>query len=275
MPEYYYYTSEDGLRVLVDNENKEQTMAAFVSVLKEKQQFACKPANGAMAEGFYKLAYDTRFSINDKVCTEQDIIEFVNSHKNYIFTEYLYPEKMLARYCDKVFTIRVMVINKDGNNPYIVPSSYIRFGTVAQGASNITTSDNDADCSIFCGVNTETGEFGNAKAFYKFKVEDIKEHPDTGVELNGFIPHWKEICEVVKGISSHLFGVEWMGFDVCVDSNGKVRIMEINTHPGVTYAQVYKPLFADEYVKSYFEYKLDKIARMTQAQKKSRNMIQR
>jgi len=275
MPDYYYYVSEDGIRSLIDNEDKTQTIDAFLETLKMKKTFACKPSNGRASEGFFKLEYKDEYFINDEKCSENTIIEFVENHPNYLYTEYLLPEKTLAKINDKIHTIRVMVINKDGNNPYIVPSSYVRFGTDAQGASNYVTKDNNADYSIFAGVDTETGKFGDARAFYADRVEGIDFHPDSGERIEGVIPNWNLLCEKILEISKRFFGIEWMGFDICVDLNGRVRIMEINTHPGITYAQVFKPLLSDLYVKNYFEDKLRVINQMDGRQIEERNKIVR
>lgn len=277
MPEYYFYTQGKRIRKLLDNKNNGQSIEDFLKLLEEKKIFACKPCNGQKAEGFYKLSYeDGKFAINDVQCTKDDINEFVFEHPNYIFTEYLVPEHSLGKISEKIHTIRILVLNSEGNNPKIIPSCYIRFGTAALGASNYITSDSRTDFVIFAGVDVENGHFGNAKAFYNDgRVESMEYHPDTNVKIEGDILKWKVACEKILEISKRLFGVEWLGFDACVDIHGDVKIMEINTYPGIQYTQAFAPLLEDSDVKKYFEDKLDTLNKLSKMQIKERNRIAR
>ena len=58
-----------------------------------------------------------------------------------------------------------------------------------------------------------------------------------------------------NSISKRFFNVELMGFDIGITQNG-IKIMEINTHPGIKYMQVYEPLLENEINKMYFETKI-------------------
>ena len=273
LPEYYFYMSRNGLRALLDQSSHEQGFTAFLELLKKKRAFACKPNNGTLAAGFFKLSYDGHFWIENERTTEEGIIDFVSHHPNYIYTEFIYPEQSLAKISGKVPTIRIVMLNQHGNDPYIVPSSYIRFGTSAQGSANYVDGKQEGEYTISAGVNTVTGEFGNAHAFYLNRIIPIKEHPDTHVAIEGKIPSWEHMREKLLGISKFFFGVEWSGFDACVDSKGAVKIMEINSHPGIGFIQTFYPLLKDQKVEKYMRGKIKMLNNLSEDQRKTKNQI--
>lgn len=274
MPTYYWFSQNGKLRRLLDNDRYEQSTNGFLSSLRDVRIFACKPANGTLSAGFNKMSYqDGVYRLNDVACTEEDIIRFTDTHPNFIYTEYLTPCGELSPISDKIHTIRIMVLNEDGIHPRIIPCCYIRFGTAEQGASNLSSVDNKADYSLFCGVDIETGAFGKAYAFYADKVVEVDRHPDSHYPLTGSIPHWDKVRDTILGIAKHLFSEEWIGFDACVDAGGNVRIMEINSHPGISYAQVYRPLMTIPFVKDYITRKSRELDELTAEQVQARNRI--
>ena len=64
---------------------------------------------------------------------------------------------------------------------------------------------------------------------------------------------------MVEGLADRFNLVEWMGFDVCVTPDGP-KLIEINSHSGSKYLQMFTPFMADEYLGGYFRGKLDAIA---------------
>ena len=275
MPKYYYYMSRDGLRSLIDNPNSSQSVYSLLELLKNKKVLATKPCNGASSVGFHKLSYDQGYYLDDQHISMEALSTFINQNPNYIYTEYLYPEHSLSLISNKVPTIRILVLNCSGNDPYILPYAYIRFGTENQGASNYKKDKQIGDYTIAANVNTETGVYANARSFYINKGVPVSEHPDTHVPIEGIIPKWKEVKSVILGVSKYLFGAEWIGFDACVDAEQKVRIMEINSHPGIGYIQAFYPLLLDIKVQEYFCWKLQRINDLSETELSIRNAIQR
>ena len=47
--------------------------------------------------------------------------------------------------------------------------------------------------------------------------------------------------------------------------------MEVNSHPGIKYMQIFKPLYDNEILAEYFERKLCEIDNMTENEKAKRN----
>lgn len=276
MPEYYYYSTNEGLRALIDNPNKDQTFEGFCELLKIKKVFACKPCNGTASEGFYKIEFDgENYLINNSVCSKEELNHFILTHPNYVFTEYLCPEKSMAKINSQIHTLRLVTLNKDGVNP-IIAGGYLRFGLDGSGAVNyIHTDDNGKDSfNLFSEVDISVGTFGNTLAVYSDHIEKIDFHPDSKEKLMGNIPFWSEITNTVISICKRFFGVEWMGFDIGITDDG-IKIMEINSHPGIKYMQIFKPMLKDPILKDYFEEKLKKIDEIDENSKRIRNNILR
>lgn len=277
MPQYYFYSTECGLKSLIDNAETPQNIEGLLSVLKSVHDLACKPANGTGSGGFFHLEFDgENYKINDNECEEKDVEEFVITHPNYVFTEYLLPQKKFAALSNnRVHTMRLVVLNEEGNNPSIV-SGYFRFATQMHGEANYIHDEASTEAyNIYTKVDLETGEFGQAYAVYNQRVEKLEVHPESGEVLSGVIDNWGEIKKNVLEISKFFFGIEWLGFDVCIDSNGKMRIMEINTHPGIKIVQLYEAVGRNEKMKRYFEKKMTAIDTMESSEKEARVKIPR
>lgn len=59
MPEYYYYSTPNGLKKLLDAPNQETapSIDEFKRVLASVGEFACKPCNGSASYGFFRMSY--------------------------------------------------------------------------------------------------------------------------------------------------------------------------------------------------------------------------
>ena len=141
MPEYYFYTVKSGEKVGIRKiaecpDYIEQSCEGVIKLLQEKKMIACKPCNGQMAQGFHKLSYDgNSYFIDDKRVEETEIGTFISTHPNYIFTEYLVPSKELELIYPSIHTLRLLVVNENGNNPFLI-GGYLRFPHYSSRLSN-------------------------------------------------------------------------------------------------------------------------------------------
>ena len=272
MPRYYFYCSKDGLRGLVDNPCDDNSFESFFSLLREKKEFACKPCNGSGAEGFVKIEYaDNKYLINGEPKNKEEVIGFIKDNQNYLYTEFIYPHKDLYKIDPKIHTLRVIVLNEDGNNPVII-GGYLRFGHSGLGSSNYLHTNESMN--IYSGVDFDKGEFGRTKAVYMNRTEELNNHPDSGEILFGKLPKFNEIKKNVISISKRFFGVEFMGFDIGITDDG-FKIMEINSHPGLAIPQMFNPYYSDEKIRRYFHKKLYRVEILSDSEKQQRNNILR
>lgn len=276
MPRYYYYTAASGIRALMDNPTYPGDGSQFLEVLKNVGVFACKPCNGALAAGFAKLSYENgSYCIDDEPVETETILKFVETHPNYIFTEYLLPAKELAKYGEVIHTCRVITLNTRGNNPEII-GGYIRFPNDESGASNYILHDgtNNDKYNMYTGFDLKTGKFLKTVKTYLEKSEEVEFHPNTGASLAGEIPNYDKLVEIVLGIAKKLCTIEYMGFDIGITDDG-VKLMEINSHPGHAIPQIFHPYFQNPAAKAYFEKKLEIIANFTEQERVNRNNLLR
>lgn len=262
LPEYFFYSTPEGeLRATAP----ERSDATLESVLHERGDIACKPCNGTGSEGFFRLSYaDGGYLVNGRAVEPEVIAGFAQEHPNYVFTEFLVPEASMRRIDPLIHTLRTLVVNHHGNDPFIA-GTYLRFGMkeVAEktGAANYTYLRQLDDRDFVCNVAVESGSFGDAKLVYATKVEDAPVHPDSGLAAEGTISCWPEIVELSLGIARHLPLLSVLGFDIGVTDAGP-KIMEINSHPGVHYVQLFTPLMADPRFKAFIDEHAGRLAAM-------------
>lgn len=275
MPRYYYMTP-NGLRPLIDNPIQNTSIDSFIALLKEVGEFACKPCNGSLAVGFIRLAYENeQFICNGKAISESELRELVFTLPNYVFTEFIRPDETFAKYSPLIHTLRVVVLNEKGDSPFIAGGD-LRLPNANTGDSNfvVINNENSDNYNIYCDVNWETGEICNAKKFYVNRTEDIQVHPDTQANISGVIENFEELKKKVLSIAQRFNTLEYLGFDIGMITKG-FKCMEINTHPGIKYMQVFQPMLKNERLKTYFEGKIRAIDAMSDAEKKKRNSILR
>ena len=276
MPKYYFYTAQHGLLSLMDNPNKEGSVANFVQTLKKVGTFACKPCNGTTAIGFFALSYrEGKFYFNEDEIEECQFEQIITDHPNYIFTEYIRPAQYLKKYSDQIHTLRIVTLNSHGDNP-IIAGGYLRFPNKNNGEANYSVlGEKDIDrFNLFVELNPETGWFGNAKKTFINKVESTSIHPDTGAIIDGYIRNFDKLKQMVLGIAQRFNTLEWMGFDIGVTENG-FKCMEINSHPGIKYMQIFHPFFENPLLERYFKSRIEKMKLLTKEQMRQRNHILR
>lgn len=277
LPRYYYYSMPNGLRPCLDNHlANPESLDTFIQLLKAEQDLACKPNNDNMSKGFCHMEYkDDVFYINGSVVTEQDIRDFVLSHPNYVFQEYIRPSKDFSHISPLIHTLRILVINENGVDPKIV-RSYIRFPSKWSGEANYVNWDEKSSdaYTLYADVDVNTGQWGNAKLIYIHKIQDTEVHPESGEKLSGHIANFDSLCTIIKNISRRFNTCEYMGFDIGITDKG-FRMMEINTHPEIRGFQYFHSMYATPYIKEYFTRKLAQIDSMTSEQRQKRNEIPR
>lgn len=231
LPLYYFHIFvKDGkinfLRKGGCKDNFEESAYGIISLLEEKKKLVFKPVVASHGDGFYKVEYNNnKYFVNDSEVSNTKLEDFINSiNKYYLVTEYVEMHKDLKNiYANVTGTIRVMVINRNCNNPQI-EDAYLRLGTSKTGQT-----DNITSGGIFAHIDKESGKFGNAQIIKDHLLKKCEFHPDTDVKIEGTIPFWRETCEKIIEISKYIFPLEYMGFDIVITESG-FKLLEINTH---------------------------------------------
>lgn len=231
-PDYYYYIkNENGKTAIVPmmdcKDTDDRSFDAIFELVRDKKVLAMKPDEGSHGDGFYKFSYDDgTYFLNDQPAEAQQVVDILTSPDNqYLITEYIKNNEQFKKiYAGAVNTIRMIVFKKDGVTPEI-GNVYMRFGSKATGAV-----DNMGAGGMFVQVNSETGEYGNAKIITQNSIQDCPYHPDTGVLIEGTIPHYEKIKEIILDMAANITELEYFGFDVAVTEDS-VKLPEINRFP--------------------------------------------
>ncbi len=253
LPEYYFLLCKDkaitNVYAMPDyNKGFEVDIDSVVDMLKEKGLLAFKPSAGLHGDGFYKLEYtDGKFFVNAKPTTRDELVTLMESQRSfYVVTEYLFMAPELRKiYPNSINTLRMMVINNNKNEPRI-EQCYMRIGSSKSGFT-----DNVAYGGIVANVNLDDGRYDGGERLVDHFYEECNIHPDTGVEIKGYVPEWDHICTKVLEISKSMPELEYMGFDVVVSDIG-TKILEINIHQDLHKVAE----FTDE-IASFFRKKID------------------
>lgn len=287
IPESYFYVDANRILPLIDS-HMDKSLDGFIALLKEKGEFACKPCNGGWGMGFNKLSYeDGKFYVGNKEASEADVRAFVTENRNYLYTEFFHPAEEWAKINPVIHTLRILMLNEDGVNPRTM-ASYFRFAV--SDDSGITKNDDSKSnfnlprkpgLRLFnVPFNPEDGTYGASTGKHSILLsynagrKDLDVHPDSGTYVDGKIKEWPELEQMLKDMAIRLAPVEWLGYDLCMTDKGP-KLMEINSHSGCTYLQMFTPYRKHPVLSDYFERKLSAIDALTPEQIAARNGIPR
>ena len=252
-PEYYYHIiCKNGNNKVISMmdlpEGYTNEFEDIFRLVQEKGVLALKPDEGSHGDGFYKFTYENgKYQLNYKEATKQQVLDILEDINNqYLVTEYINMCDELKRVYDgSVNTVRMIVFKKDGKNPQ-VGNAYVRFGSKKTGAV-----DNVGAGGMTATIDVETGRFHDAKIVLHNSIEDCPVHPDTGVPIEGYLPHWEQVKADVLAVTKSIKQLEWFGVDLAVTNDG-IKFPEINRFPD--YPAV------EKYTKPTREYLLMKLA---------------
>ncbi len=196
-------------------------------LVEEKGVLALKPDEGSHGDGFYKFTFsEGKYELNYQEVTKAQVLEILSDVKNqYLVTEYIdMCDELKAVYDGAVNTVRMIVFKRDGKNPEI-GNAYVRFGSKKTGAV-----DNVGAGGMTATIDVATGRFHDAKIVMDNSIEDCPIHPDTGVPIDGYLPHWEQVKEEVLQVTKSIKQLEWFGVDLAVTKEG-IKFPEINRFP--------------------------------------------
>lgn len=277
VPRYFYYTRPEGGLLPLAGSGYELGMEGLLATLRREGAFACKPSNGTEASGFHRLDWrGGSYLIDGEEVLESGVREFVERNRNYVLTEFIHPEASLAAINPLIHTMRLLVINPTGTRPE--PTiGYLRFALEGGGRGSGANYVPPTDAGIGAynvEIDLTTGEYGNGKLVYANRVVDAPCHPTSGVRAEGRVACWDEVREMLERFSLRVGACEYLGFDACVTDDGP-KIMEINSHSGIKYLQLFHPIMREEGLAAYYRTKIEAIDALDEADRAVRNRIVR
>ncbi len=241
MPQYYFMIDARGqVMQLMDCPDSvtSKSIDGILKLLREKKVLAVKKISGSLGDGFYKIEYhDGKYILNGNILNEDDMKNNLIRLKNYLIIEYLYPHEQFAEYCPNTCScLRYLVGRIDGNLTFI--KSYIRFGAVQSGFI-----DNYNAGGVLCYVDRD-GYYSSGNIMDMQNKTNIKiyEHPDSKKKLEGRIPLWNKILEMVDNIDRLFPQLNYLGIDVVITSEHQVKMLEINSLTSLDGLQLLEPI---------------------------------
>ncbi len=230
-------------------EGYEASYDGILQLLRDKGDLAFKTSSGDNNNTFKKLSYrDGCYFVNNQFCHGKDIIRIFNTIEQYfIITEYVMLHRDLkVIYPESANTVSMLIVNKDGVSP-LIGHTCMRIGTSLTGIT-----DNITSGGVVVKVDIETGRYYDGESIINNKNKPCSKHPDTGVSLEGFLPHWDFIKEQVLAMCKYIPQLEYMRFDIAITDNGFV-VVEISD-----YQDLYRFRDYNEQVQQFFWKKLER-----------------
>ena len=230
-----YFKGELNYSGVAEKKNTINYLREFVS----HQPLASKSLSGG---GGHSLKIISAHNFEDyikKVQTEKKSVLLSEKVIQHEYSSSVFPET--------VNTIRVILMRDPIDGRVFLPVAFHRFGTRFS-----VPVDNVGKGGFLCPVDFETGQLSDGFIFRNEIFGWNSIHPDTGKRFSEIsIPGWKEIAgEIIH----HFNQSDWFqygGLDVVVTKNG-FKILEINSLPDCSTAQILQPFFQSEKIKRFF-----------------------
>ena len=237
LPEHYYTIARvnGASRILPLPELPEGfglTYDSLFALLREKKLLAVKRTYGSHGQGFNKLEYrDGEYILNgEAIRADKMITELFSAEGVYLVTEYVVMHEWFRSfYPEALNTVRINCFCRTNEQPQI-GACFMKLGHSGGG---YTDNINTAAGGIIISLDKSDGriiepEFKSGDHYTPCPV-----HPDTGVAIEGNVPHWDMIIDGVKAVCRRMPQLQYFGFDIAVTPTG-YKIIEVNVFPDYT-----------------------------------------
>lgn len=249
LPKHYYYVRSGKILPLDVEEKKNGKVEDIVKLVNERP-IAAKAVIGGHGTGFYKIEKKEGFYlVNNEKKSLDELKEIIKSLDNYIITDYVIPHKKIREICgDDAFAVmRIIAIYDENDGPQIT-AVILRLG--CKNAGVVT----DFSGTIYVGLTLDEGK--SFEPIYKeneYCYRKIKNHPDTGVNLEGFqVENWEELKKLVKDVCGYVPMTPYLCVDIIPTDDG-FAILEINSHGQVRVIEPHYPFLSNKYNKKLFK----------------------
>lgn len=203
-----------------------------MAVLREREQFVVKPANGSGGDGIMVLGQRTESgwkSAGGRDVSEDELRQHIASivfgaHSkqldDYAFVEErIFPHPLFAEFFDGGLSdIRLIFLGDD------CLMSMVRIPTRASGGrANLHQGGIGVAVDIATGLTTRA----------VFRGQAVEIHPETGGLLVGRqLPHWEQTVDVARRAAGCV-PLGYVGVDIVIDRVRGPLVLELNARPGL------------------------------------------
>lgn len=180
---------------------------------------------------------------------KEEILQKVYNFSNLVIQEKIVQHTLLSEYYEEsINTIRVCLLRRPSNNEIVVLNASLRMGKDG-------SLDNETAGGIVCNINQKgvLNDYAVDKYGYKFF-----KHPNSGkVFKNSTIPFYDALEKISINIGKKLVFPNLMSLDMCLDSKGKWRCIEVNLlGQTIRFAQYAGTPFFGDYTEEVVDYYL-------------------
>lgn len=214
-----------------DSQDQEISREEAISILNQTQRdIILKPAIGSCGgKNVIKVSFDKT--------SNRDFEGLIKKyHSDFVFQEVICQHPSLKAFNpSSVNTIRIVTFRNSKKERRVL-FALVRFG----GEGSIM--DNICSGGGFCMIELETGKLKDRK---KYQYPQINPNPIPD-SLPNNIPYFEKIKEAALTMHGQLPHFDVIGWDITVDPEGHLVLVEFNVRPGHGLQQGTGPMFTDE-----------------------------
>ena len=174
-----------------------------------------KPIDGTRGDGIFKI-------VGKEVSDWQTLYDRLQN-ENYLLEQCIIScDELASFHPSSLNTIRVVTIS-NGDCCEV-------FGALLRMGAHGSVVDNTHAGGIYAPINVATGTIDIPAIDANNNHYEV--HPDTGKQIKGFhIPQWEQIVTICKEASRTMPDIHFTGWDLCLNKDGQVEIIEGNHAP--------------------------------------------
>lgn len=203
---------------------QKSTFKDFKSFTDLHPRFIAKVVDGSHGKGIKLL------DLNDRLKSLEEMYDELKKD-NVIIEELIDQHEELAKFNpSSVNTLRVVTLLDKNDNVRVITAN-LRVGNGERFADNFHHNGIASLLDVGTGLVITSGIDMNLKRYYV--------HPYTGQQIIGFqIPYWNRVVKVCKEVARVTPSVGYVGWDVAIDKNGEIIVIEGNASADPDVSQI-------------------------------------
>lgn len=250
VPEIYFLKNKGKMvlfpasdSVSFDEQNKWATAQDAVDLLDVHAPLFIKPLAEGKGNGVRRIEKlesaaegPQEYMIDDEVVDKVALLEYLDSHDNYFICQGVSQSDYLNSLYDKTTnTIRFITLRDPKTGKFKVFFAVQRIGT-----KDTIPVDNGSRGGLVAKIDLETGELSEAQSLHSLTRHKI--HPDSKNPIEGVVvPNWDAIKNQMLELASRFPYLNFIAWDLLIDENDEVCVIEANKSSGVNVIQLWGP----------------------------------
>lgn len=209
---------------------------SILKIVREEKKFLIKPLNAGGGVGIHLIEYsDENIYFDSKIIEASKLINSLLKYNNYIVSKYIFQNKYASDiFTNSVNTIRMISFYDKESDKIEIANATHRFGS-----SKNSIVDNVSSGGLFADICLKTGILSYAYSYNS--LDKIYTHPVTNKQIEGLkVPSWTKIKKFIKSKAKKYPYLPYMAWDITLDENENIIVIEINASSGLTLIQMYK-----------------------------------